>query len=88
MQLTEQSLGLLQIERIEALGEPAVERGEKIAGFAAPVLFAPEARQADRCPEFQERCALELSLPQVPIAVAYAGQGGGPRAKQTEFENV
>jgi hypothetical protein len=32
-QLDEQSPGLLQIERVEPFGEPAVDRGEKIAGF-------------------------------------------------------
>ena len=29
----EQGLGLLQIRRIEAFGEPAVDRSEKIAGL-------------------------------------------------------
>jgi hypothetical protein len=32
-QLLEQVLGLFQIERVEALGEPAVDRSEKIAGL-------------------------------------------------------
>jgi hypothetical protein len=35
-QLLQQRLGLLQVNRVEAFGEPAVDRGEKIAGFAAP----------------------------------------------------
>jgi hypothetical protein len=37
-QLLEQRLGLLKIERIEAFGEPAVDRSEKIArdGYASP----------------------------------------------------
>jgi len=34
-QLVEQRLRLLQIERVQALGEPAVDRGEKIAGVVA-----------------------------------------------------
>jgi hypothetical protein len=37
-QLIEQHLSLLQIQRIEALGEPAVDRGEKIVGLLS---FAP-----------------------------------------------
>ena len=35
VQLIEQRLGLLQIERVEAFGEPAVDRREQIAGLAA-----------------------------------------------------
>jgi hypothetical protein len=41
VQLIEQGLGLLQIERIEAFGEPAVDRSEKIAGLIGLVLIAP-----------------------------------------------
>jgi hypothetical protein len=33
VQLIEQRLGLFQIERIETLGEPTVDRSEQIAGF-------------------------------------------------------
>jgi hypothetical protein len=40
-QLIEHSLGLLQIERVEAFGEPAVDRGEKIAGRISLTLVAP-----------------------------------------------
>jgi hypothetical protein len=32
LQLVEQSLGLLEIERVEAFGKPAVGRSEKLAG--------------------------------------------------------
>ena len=32
-QLFEQRLGVLQIERVEAFGKPAIDRSEKIAGF-------------------------------------------------------
>jgi hypothetical protein len=32
-QLFEQSLGLFQIERVEAFGEPAVDRSENVAGL-------------------------------------------------------
>ena len=51
MQLVEQRLGLLQIERIEGLGEPAVDRREKIVGLVSLALIAPEPRQARRRPE-------------------------------------
>ena len=33
VQLVEQRLGLLQIERVKTLGEPAINRSEKIAGL-------------------------------------------------------
>jgi hypothetical protein len=39
-----QSLSLIQIERLEALGEPAVDRGEKLAGLLPLALISPEPR--------------------------------------------
>ena len=33
MQLVEQRLSLLQIERVETFGEPAIDRSEKSAGL-------------------------------------------------------
>jgi hypothetical protein len=46
-QLIEQSFSLLQIERVEAFGEPAVDRSEQIAGLIALALIAQE-RHAPR----------------------------------------
>ena len=46
-QLFEQRLGLFQIERVEAFGEPAVDRSEKITGLIALALIAEE-RHAPR----------------------------------------
>src|SRR4029077_10625817 len=74
VQLVEQRLRLLQAKRIKSFGEPAVDRGEKITGFAVPVLFEPEARQADRCPEFKELCALELRYRDC-LVIAPLGRG-------------
>ena len=42
VQLIQQGLGLLQIERVEAFGEPAVDRSEKIAGLIPLALIALE----------------------------------------------
>ena len=42
----EQRISLFQIERIEALREPAIDRGEKIAGLLPLALIAPEPRHA------------------------------------------
>ena len=47
-ELLQQRLGLLQIERIEAFGEPTVGRSEKIASLIPLALIAPEPRHADR----------------------------------------
>ena len=42
-QLVEQRLGLFQIERVEAFGEPALDRGEQIASLIPLALIAPRA---------------------------------------------
>jgi hypothetical protein len=47
-QFIEHSLGLLQIERAKAFGEPAIDRNEKIAGLIRLVLIAPEPCHAHR----------------------------------------
>jgi hypothetical protein len=41
----EQRFGLLRIARIEALGKPAVDWSEEIAGLIPLALIAPEARK-------------------------------------------
>ena len=54
----EQLLGLFQIERVEALGEPAVDRSEKLAGLIPLALIAPEPRHAHRSAQFPGFCLL------------------------------
>jgi hypothetical protein len=44
IQLIEQRLRFLQIECIEALGEPVVDRSEKLTGRILLTLIAPEPR--------------------------------------------
>src|SRR4029077_16912062 len=51
IQLIEQRLRFLQIECIEALGEPAVYRSEEIAGFALAALLPHQPRIARRGPQ-------------------------------------
>ena len=41
VQLIEQRLGLLQVQRVKALGEPVVDRREKIVGLVPLPLIAP-----------------------------------------------
>ena len=40
-QLVEERLGLLQVQRVKALGEPAVDRRQQLVGFGPPSLLAP-----------------------------------------------
>jgi hypothetical protein len=42
-----QRLGLFQIGGVEPLGEPAVDRRERLAGFDAPTSIAAEPGKAD-----------------------------------------
>ena len=48
----------MQIGRVEAFGEPAVNRREKVAGFGAPVLLAPQPGSARGQPQFKKAGAL------------------------------
>jgi hypothetical protein len=52
-QLVEQRLRFFQIGGVEALGEPAINRGEQIAGLGAPALVAPQPREACRGTQFK-----------------------------------
>jgi hypothetical protein len=55
LQLVKQRLRLFQIGRVEALGEPAVDRGEKVVGVGVTALVAAEpgeARGGTQFPEF------------------------------------
>jgi hypothetical protein len=51
-QLLQQRLRLLQIERVEAFGEPAVDRSEQFAGRITHALITPESRHAYRRAQF------------------------------------
>ena len=53
-QFVEQRLCLFEIGRVEAFGEPAVDRREEIAGFGAPALVAPEPGEARGGAQFPE----------------------------------
>jgi hypothetical protein len=58
VQLIDQCLGLLQVKRVEALGEPRVDWREEVMGFCALALVAPEPRHAHRCAQFPGPCLL------------------------------
>src|SRR5712691_3073909 len=57
-EFVEQRLRLFQILGIEAFGEPAVDRCEKIAGLAAPRLFGQQAGEADSGAQLEPARAL------------------------------
>jgi hypothetical protein len=59
-QFVEQRLSLLQIERIEAFSEPAVDWREQIAGLIPLALIAPEPRHAYCGAQFIGFCLLPL----------------------------
>jgi hypothetical protein len=51
-QFVEQRLGFLQIARVEAFGEPAVDRREEFASLIPLALLAPKRRHAHCGAEF------------------------------------
>ena len=58
VQLVEQRLGLLQVERVEAFGEPAEDRSQKFAGLVPLALITPEPCEAHRRAQFEGLCLL------------------------------
>ena len=54
VQLVEQRLCLFKIGRIETFCEPAVDRGEEIAGFGMATLVSPQSREAHGGAQFPE----------------------------------
>src|SRR5262249_6478819 len=52
-QLVEQRLRLDEVTRVEALGEPGVDRGQQRAGFGALALALPEAGKARRSTQLE-----------------------------------
>jgi hypothetical protein len=59
-ELIQQRLRLLQDRRVEAFGEPSVDRGEEIVGFGALALVAPQAGEAGGGVQLKNLCALPL----------------------------
>ena len=53
-QLVEQRLCLFKVGRIETLGEPVVDRCEKVMGVGAAPLVAAEPGEARGCAQFPQ----------------------------------
>jgi len=60
-QFIEQCLGLFQVERVEAFGEPAVDRGKQFARLLHLALVAPEAGEAHCGAQLQRFRSLLMS---------------------------
>ena len=69
--LIQQGLGLLQIERVEAFGEPAVDRSEKIVGLLPFSLIAPKPRHAHRRAQFPGLCLLRTRNRERPLEIRF-----------------
>jgi hypothetical protein len=51
-QVVQQHFGLLQVGGVKALGEPAVDRRQQLAGFGKFALTLPQPSQTCRRPQF------------------------------------
>jgi hypothetical protein len=78
-ELVEQFLRLFQIGRAEALGEPAVDRGEEVTGFGVAPLVAAEPGEARGGAQFPELGALLLGDAQGFAIQLFGGIAMPPR---------
>jgi hypothetical protein len=84
VRFVEQRLGRPQVKRLEALGEPVINRSEKIAGLLPSALLVPQLRQAHRSTQFPGLCLLlagngERTL-EIRLRFRRGGLGGSWRA--------
>src|SRR5262245_66610951 len=62
-----QGLGLLEVGRVKAFGEPVIHRGKQVMGFLAFPLLLPESSQARSSTEFERFGLLAASHVQSPL---------------------
>src|SRR5208282_4454512 len=84
-QFVEQSLGLLQVERVEAFLEPAMDWSEKLARLRPPAPIAPESRHAHRRTEFPRLRPLLPRDRKRPVEIGFRLCDVGLRRKQGDF---
>src|SRR5262244_2669940 len=53
LQLRQQGLRLLEVCRVKALGEPAIDRGQELARILPLALVLPQSAQTHRRPQLQ-----------------------------------
>ena len=66
-ELFQQRLRLLEVGRVKALGEPAIDRRQQRVGFRALALLLPEARQAHGSAQLQRFRLLAAGHVQGPM---------------------
>src|SRR6202011_2667776 len=84
-QRVEQSLGLIQIERVEALGEPAVDRSENAASRIPLALVVPEPRHAHRRTQLPGPCLLRARDPERALEIRFRFRRIGLGRQQRDF---
>ena len=72
VEFVEQRLCVFEIRRVEAFGEPSVDRREKVAGFGGAALVAAEPGEARSGAQFPELGLLLLGDAQ-GFAIQYLG---------------
>jgi len=79
-ELIEQRLRLFEVGRVEAFGEPVIDRRQKVASFRMAPLVAPQAAEARSDAQFPH---LGLLLPgdAQRLAVLFLGGNGMPLAQ-------
>ena len=70
-QLVEKGLSFLQIDRVDALGEPAIDWSEKIAGLIPLALTALKPRHADRRARLPGLCLLSVGNRQCTLEISF-----------------
>src|SRR4051812_7887479 len=73
--LFQQRLRLLQVGSVEALGKPAADRREDVAGFGMAALFVVEPGEARGGPKLPEPRALRPGDAQGSVIQSLAGLG-------------
>ena len=86
-QLVEQRLCVFEIGRVEAFGEPAIDRCQQVAGFALAALVAAEPSEARDGAQFPEFGPLLLCDAQ-GFAIQFLGGLGMPLQQQLAFVPV
>src|SRR5215472_16660756 len=86
-QLVEQGLGLLQVERIEAFGEPTIDRREKIVGLltfarhSRAMRIAARSSQDLACCDFATSSALRNALEAAPSSLGVSFSSISPSTR-------
>jgi hypothetical protein len=76
-QFGEQGFRVLQVRRVQTLGEPAVNWGENVARLGAATLMRPEAGERGRRPQNFDSCFCANAIASVRHCSAATGRDSG-----------